>query len=82
MKRQPDWTRNGQRTLQNQVQTEQVILPGVKKAAHTITIDNFTANYLLTKALADHKTPAEIISEMVQQQIATSMQNGLNTATV
>ena len=53
-----------------------------KKAAHTITIDSITANYLLTKAMADHKTPAEIISEMVQKQIAVSMQDEINAATV
>ena len=41
-----------------------------KKTAHTITIDNVTANYLLTKAAADHKTPAEIIGELVQKEIA------------
>ena len=38
--------------------------------AHTITIDSFTANYLLSKAIADHKTPAEVISDMVQERIA------------
>jgi hypothetical protein len=43
-----------------------------KKAAHTITIDSFTANYLSSKAIADHKTPAEIIGEMVQERIAAS----------
>ena len=41
-----------------------------KKAAHTITIDSLTANYLLSKAIADHKTPAEIVGEMVQERIA------------
>jgi len=44
-----------------------------KNAAHTITIDNVTANYLLAKSLADHKTPAEIISEMVRERIAASV---------
>jgi hypothetical protein len=53
-----------------------------KKAAHTITIDNFTANYLSSKAIADHKTPAEIIGEMVQERITASMQGGLNTASI
>jgi hypothetical protein len=41
-------------------------------AAHTITIDSFTANYLIAKAVADHKTPAEIISEMVHERISTA----------
>jgi hypothetical protein len=44
-----------------------------KEAAHTVTIDSFTANYLLAKAVADHKTPAEIIGEMVQKEIATAL---------
>jgi hypothetical protein len=44
-----------------------------KKAAHTVTIDSFTANYLFTKAAADQKTPAEIIGEMVLKQIASSI---------
>jgi len=43
-----------------------------KNAAHTVTIDSVTANYLLTKSAADHKTPAEIISEMVRERIAAS----------
>ena len=41
-----------------------------KAAAHTVTIDDFSANYLNTKAIADHKTPAEIVSEMVHERIA------------
>ena len=42
-----------------------------KNAALTVTIDKVTANYLLTKAAADQKTPAEIIGEMVQKEITT-----------
>ena len=53
-----------------------------KKAAHSITVDSFTANYLLSKAIAEHKTPAEIIHEMVQERITASMQSGLNAVTV
>ena len=52
-----------------------------KKAAHTITVDSFTANYLLTKALADHKTPSDIIYEMVQKQIAASMKDEISSVT-
>jgi hypothetical protein len=33
-----------------------------------------------TKAIADHKTPAEIIGEMVRERIAASMQSEQNTA--
>jgi hypothetical protein len=42
------------------------------QTAHIITIDGFSANYLFSKAIADHKTPADIISEMVQEKIAVS----------
>jgi len=40
-----------------------------RKAAHMITIDGLSADYLFSKAIADHKTPAEIISEMVQERL-------------
>ena len=40
-----------------------------RKAARSITVDSFTADYLLTKAIADQKTPAEIISELVREKI-------------
>jgi len=40
------------------------------KSAYTVTIDKVTANYLNTKAAADRKTPAQIIGEMVQKEIA------------
>jgi hypothetical protein len=43
-----------------------------KAAARTVTIDDLSADYLMTKALATHKTPAEIIGEMVQERIAAS----------
>jgi hypothetical protein len=43
-----------------------------KSAVHIITIDDLSADWLNTKALADHKTPAEIISDMVQERIAAS----------
>jgi hypothetical protein len=40
--------------------------------AHIITIDDLSADYLVTKAIADHKTPSEIINEMVWERIAAS----------
>ena len=40
-----------------------------KRRAHMITVDDLSANYLFSKAIVDHKTPAEIISEMVQERI-------------
>ncbi|MDR0320904.1 MAG: hypothetical protein LBI28_05325 [Treponema sp.] len=41
-----------------------------KDAAHTVTIDDFSANYLMIKAMDTHKTPAEIINEMVHERIS------------
>ncbi|MCL2093598.1 MAG: hypothetical protein FWH12_05305 [Treponema sp.] len=38
--------------------------------ARTITIDNLSADYLSVKAMATQKTPAELISELVQKEIA------------
>ena len=43
------------------------------KSFTMIALDNLSADYLMTKALADHKTPTEIISEMVQERITASM---------
>jgi hypothetical protein len=44
----------------------------VSQAARSITVDSFTADYLLTKAIATNKTPADIIGELVQKQIAAA----------
>jgi len=33
-------------------------------------MSNMTVNYLFTKAMADHKTPAQIIDELVGEKIA------------
>jgi len=43
-----------------------------RKAARSITVDDLSADWLLTKAIAEHKTPAEIIGEMVRERIAAS----------
>jgi hypothetical protein len=40
--------------------------------ARTITIDNFSADYLMIKAMDTHKTPAELISELVREKIAAA----------
>ena len=40
-----------------------------KASARMITIDSLSADYLYSKALADHKTPADIISEMVHERL-------------
>jgi len=44
-----------------------------RKAAISVTIDSLSADWLVTKAIAAHKTPAEIISDMVQREIAAAM---------
>jgi len=47
-----------------------------RKAAQpalSITVDSETAHYLTTKAATDHKTPADIISELVQEKIAAAL---------
>ncbi|MCL1817974.1 MAG: hypothetical protein FWG35_03520 [Spirochaetaceae bacterium] len=43
-----------------------------KASARTITIDDFSADYLMIKAMDTHKTPAQIIGEMVRERIASS----------
>ena len=35
-------------------------------------LNTTTVNYLLTKAMADHKSPAQLINEMVSSAIAAS----------
>jgi hypothetical protein len=44
-----------------------------RKSALSITVDSTTANYLTAKASASHKTPADIIYEMVQKEITAVM---------
>ena len=43
-----------------------------KKSFKLIAIDNFCADYLMTKALSDHKTPDQIINEMVRERVAAA----------
>jgi len=40
-----------------------------RHAARMVALDDFSADYLLSVSTATHKTPAEIISEMVQERI-------------
>jgi hypothetical protein len=42
------------------------------QSARSISVDSFTADYLLTRAIAAHKTPADIIADMVQREIAAA----------
>jgi hypothetical protein len=44
-----------------------------RRDARLMGLDNVSLNYLMTKAQADHKTPAQIIGEMVRERIAASM---------
>jgi hypothetical protein len=43
-----------------------------RRNARLFGLDDFSMEYLMTKAKTDHKTPAEIISEMIQNEIAAS----------
>ena len=38
-----------------------------------VPVDTTTAEYLAEKAKSSHKTPADIISEMVQREIAAAL---------
>jgi hypothetical protein len=44
-----------------------------QREARLMGLDNLSVNYLMTKAKADHKTPAQIIGEMVRERIAASV---------
>jgi hypothetical protein len=44
-----------------------------RRDARLMGLDNVSVNYLMTKAQADHKTPAQIIGEMVRERIAASL---------
>jgi hypothetical protein len=43
-----------------------------KKSFRMIALDRLSEDYLLTRAIATHKTPTELISEMVRERIATA----------
>jgi len=36
-------------------------------------LSNMTVNYIFTKATADHKTPAQIIDELVKERVAAAV---------
>ena len=45
------------------------------KARHIsrmVALDDFSANYLISVSIGTHKTPTEIISEMVRERAAVS----------
>jgi hypothetical protein len=41
-----------------------------KKSFRMAAVDRLSEDYLLTKAIATHKTPTEIIGDMVRREIA------------
>jgi hypothetical protein len=43
------------------------------QSARSITVDSVTADYLLTMAIAGHKTPADVISELVREKVAVTL---------
>ena len=44
-----------------------------KKSFKLVAIDDFCADYLITKALSDHKTPDQIINEILRERIAAAV---------
>ncbi|MDR0314314.1 MAG: hypothetical protein LBI14_12060 [Treponema sp.] len=44
-----------------------------RREARIFGLDDLSADYLLTKAIAEHKTPAEIIGEMVRERLAATI---------
>jgi len=44
-----------------------------RNVAHIIAIDNASATYLRSKAFATHKTPTELVQEMIQREIAETI---------
>jgi hypothetical protein len=44
-----------------------------RKATQTMVVDDFSADYIVTKAKAVHKTPTEVISEMVRRDLASGL---------
>jgi hypothetical protein len=43
------------------------------KSFRMFAVDRLSEDYLLTRAIATHKTPTEIIGEMVRERIAASV---------
>jgi hypothetical protein len=44
-----------------------------KTLGRTITVDTLSADYLMTKAIATHKTPAQIIGDLVRKELKAAM---------
>jgi hypothetical protein len=43
-----------------------------ERSFRVVALDGLSADYLVTKAITDHKTPSEIIGEMVRERISAS----------
>jgi hypothetical protein len=43
--------------------------PPSGKTVRMIAVDSLSEDYLFTKAMADHKTPTEIIGDLVREKI-------------
>ena len=43
-----------------------------RRNARLFGLDDLSMDYLLTKSMADHKAPADIIGEMVRERVAAS----------
>ena len=43
-----------------------------KKSFRMVALDRLSEDYLITKAIADHKTPTEIISELIREKITNA----------
>ena len=41
-----------------------------RRNARLFGLDDLSIDYLITKSIADHKTPADIISEMIRERMA------------
>jgi hypothetical protein len=49
--------------------------PGIfarRKSNRFSGLDNLSVNYLLTKSIATHKTPEEIIGDLIRKEIASA----------
>jgi hypothetical protein len=40
-----------------------------RRTSKMISVDSLTADFLMTRAIATHKTPSEVISDMVEHEL-------------
>jgi hypothetical protein len=48
------------------------LCPPSGRAVRMIAVDSLSEDYLFTKAIANHKTPTEIIGDLIREKIAVS----------